>query len=144
MRGTAHPLRDGVDALRASAHPENPQTWNRYSYVINRLSQLRKAGTKDETDKVAIAFVLCNLDFEDDANKEVIVPALMKEPHSENSHSDWEAGLIGRLIRRRNKNRRITKILRFFGLNLEMTKRQRRGADTCLAKKPCGEYCVGL
>ena len=25
-----------VDPLRASAHPSNPQTWNRYSYVINR------------------------------------------------------------------------------------------------------------
>jgi len=82
------------------------KTLNSYarSDLVNGLSQLGKAGTKDETDKVAIAFVLCNLDFEYDANKEVIVAALMKEPHSENSRSDWEAGLIGRLIKRGDKN----------------------------------------
>jgi RHS repeat-associated protein len=29
------------DPLMASAHPENPQTWNRYSYALNNpLSQI--------------------------------------------------------------------------------------------------------
>jgi len=74
------------------------------SDLVNRLSQLQEPGIKDETDKVAIAFVLCNLDFSYDANKQVIVTALTKEPHSKNSQSDWEAGLIGRLIRRGDKN----------------------------------------
>jgi hypothetical protein len=71
------------------------------SGLITRLLQLREEDAKADTDKLAIAFLFCNLNADYEANKARIVSAVLKEP---NPYSDWEAELIGRLIKRGDKN----------------------------------------
>lgn len=68
------------------------------SDVTARLRRLRDAPATSSREKVAIAFLLCNLDSEIEVNKKVITDALTKEPHSKNFAADWEAELVGRLV----------------------------------------------
>ena len=68
--------------------------------VTGRLRRLQDAPAVDNRDKIAIAFLLCNLNYEVGANEAVIVRALTEEPHSRNFDADSEAELVGRLIRK--------------------------------------------
>jgi hypothetical protein len=83
------------------------QAWNSLSSyerasLTTKLAKLRDNVTG--VDRIAIAFLLCNLDFEYDVNRNLIVAAVKKEPHHENLHADWEAELIARLIKRGDKS----------------------------------------
>jgi len=71
--------------------------------LIKMLLRLRD-DAKVDTDRLAIAFLLCNLDVDYEPNKESIVSAMLQKPHVGNPYSDWEAELIGRLVRRGDKN----------------------------------------
>jgi hypothetical protein len=81
------------------------KTLNSYprSELIEKLVQVQEDNATDEPDRLAVAFVLCNLDFDYGANKQLIVATMRKEPHNQNPYSDWAAELIGRLIRRGDK-----------------------------------------
>jgi hypothetical protein len=77
-------------ALMSSSLPE----------LTSNLNRLRDKSTKGGVERVAIAFTLCSLDIEYVDNKQVILDAFLTKPHNKNLHSDWQAGLIGRLINR--------------------------------------------
>jgi hypothetical protein len=78
------------------------QTLNSYSRsdLIEKLVRVQKDNATDEPGMLAIAFVLCSLDFDYETNKKQILAAFEKEPHHENPYSDWEAGLLARLMQR--------------------------------------------
>jgi len=72
--------------------------------LVSTLVRLRDNGTAVDSDRIAVAFLLCNLDSDYEANKSLIVAAVTKEPHHENILADWEAELIGRLISRGDRD----------------------------------------
>jgi hypothetical protein len=72
--------------------------------IVERLRRLQGAAPVDSFDKVAIAFLLCNLNHEVEANKTVIVTALAQEPHARNLYADWDSDLIARLIKKGHKD----------------------------------------
>src|SRR5713226_6406489 len=74
------------------------------SDLIKSLLALRNNDAKNEPDRLAIAFLLCNLDFDYNANKEIIVTTLTGERRYPDTYSDWKTELLGRLIQSGDKN----------------------------------------
>ncbi len=72
--------------------------------IIGELRRLQNDETISEADRIAIAFALCNMDFDYSVHRQLIVTGLETEPHYKNPLADWEAGLIGRLIDRGDKD----------------------------------------
>ena len=71
--------------------------------LINSLLKLRHDLPKDSPMQYSIAFVLCNVNYEYQANVRVIVSALTKVPHEQNYDADSAASMLGRLIHRGDK-----------------------------------------
>ena len=71
--------------------------------LIERILRIRQGFSELDRRQISLAFVLCELDWEYESNKHLIVSDFAKEPHQQNLNADWEAWLINRLIRRGDK-----------------------------------------
>ena len=68
--------------------------------LINSLVRMQQSLPEQDHHRVLIAFVLCNLDYEYQANRQTIISALTREPSYKDFYADWPTGLVIRLIRR--------------------------------------------
>lgn len=91
-----------VRKFNAGLENEQPvlQEISRYprSETIERLRKLQQTLPENSSDTIAIAFMLCHLDYESASNKAIIVKAFTRLPHNQDPYADWEAELIRRLI----------------------------------------------
>lgn len=86
--------------------PDGKAAWQKLqSYpredLIKSVLALRDSLGKDDPRRYSIAFVLCNLDYENQANVEQVVAAL--KPAGANYYADSAATMLGRLVHRGDK-----------------------------------------
>ena len=72
--------------------------------IAQRLMKLQEASQKDPHASVSIAFLLCNLDYDVENNKRVIVAEFVKDYHSRGPYSEWEACVLDRLMKKGHKD----------------------------------------
>ena len=77
------------DALRALQNMPRAELITRLETISSRL------GTQD---RLAVAFVLCLLGHNYESNKALIVTEMLRGPNPGNADTDWQLGLIDRLI----------------------------------------------
>ena len=92
----------GTDNDEASESWEKLTAYPRQE-LLEHLLQISHTLREDDHHRVSIAFVLCNLNYEYQANKEILVSALVAAPPYQGLYSDWAAELINRLIERGDK-----------------------------------------
>ena len=68
--------------------------------LISRLKTINQSLPERSRHRVAIAFVFCLLGHDYENNKALIVTEMLRGPNPGNADTDWQLGLIHRLIAR--------------------------------------------
>jgi len=87
----------------ASRSSNSDTAWNRlraYSRpeLVASLLRIQQSLTPDDRQRVLISFTFCNLGFEYERNREIVVSALTRKPHYREFYADWAADLLTRLM----------------------------------------------
>jgi hypothetical protein len=82
-----------------------PDAWQKLSSypppeLSQRLFRIFRSLPENDHRRVLIAFVLCNLNYDYETNREIVRSSLSKPPAYEHFYADWPAALINRLIER--------------------------------------------
>lgn len=107
-QGTETDLTGLVEKFSEDSGEDGQVAWRKlqsypHDYLITSLLHLQSTLPADDPLRPKIAFVLCNINYEYQANAQVITSALSKTPRYRNFFADQAEVLISRLIHRGDK-----------------------------------------
>jgi len=93
----------------ASSGNEADAAWKQFqSYprqeLITSLLRLQQSLAADDRQRVLISFALCNLNYEYEKNRAVVVSSLSEQTHYKDFDAEWAASLLESLMKRGDKN----------------------------------------